>query len=266
MVKKYKIKIKEKIEAIAPILIVLISIVILWEIFVRALQIPKVVLPAPSNLLTVFATRASYLLTQAQVTVYETVAGFITAVVLGIAFAILVVQSKLLERTLYPLLVASQVIPKSALAPIFLLWLGYGISSKILIAFLIAFFPITVNAILGMRDTDPDLINFAKSLKVGKWRILSKVRLPNSLPHVFSGLKVAICFALVGAVIGEFIGGDKGLGFVIIYGTYILDIPLLFAALIFLTVIGLILFGVVLALERLLLPWYVIKVEETISA
>ena len=176
--------------------------------------------------------------------------GFLASGLLGIPGGILIVWSKTLERILMPIFVTSQTIPKIAIAPLFIIWFGIGLFPKVLVSFLIAFFPVVISTSVGLKAVEPEMIDLIQTMNATKWQIFRKVRIPNSLPFIFSGLKIATAFATVGAVVGEFVGSDKGLGFVLIVSNSMLETPQLFAALIPLSLIGIILYLVVAKLEK----------------
>lgn len=185
------------------------------------------------------------------------VAGFLVATVVGIPLAILIVVSNTLSRLLYPPTVAIQAIPKIALAPLFVVWFGFGTMPKIAVAFLISFFPIMIDTIAGLRSIDPGMLQLARSMGAAPHRVFMKLRLPNALPMIFSGLKVASTLAVVGALTGEFVGSDRGLGYVLLQASGNLNTALLFAALIILSVLALAFFYLIELCERIMIPWHV---------
>ena len=182
-------------------------------------------------------------------------AGFGLALVIGIPLAVCVANSRLLNLTLYPILVATQSVPKVAIAPIILVWFGLGMQSKLAIAFLVAFFPIVVDTATGLRATPPGLLELARSLRASPFQVFMKVQMPSALPFIFSGAKVAITLAVIGAVIGEFVGSVNGLGNLLLTANSQLDGPLAWAALIWLSVLGILLFVAVSVTERIVMPW-----------
>ncbi len=178
------------------------------------------------------------------ITLLETIIGFVVASVVGLVCAIAIVYSRGVERTLYPLLLAAQVVPKIAIAPLFVVWLGFGITPKILVAVLIAFFPVVISGVAGLRAVDPELLDLAATMGAKPWDSFAKIRFPNAMPHIFAGLKVAVTLAVVGAVVGEFVGANSGLGYIVMSSNGNLNTPQLFAALIAMSVIGIVLFVV----------------------
>jgi NitT/TauT family transport system permease protein len=243
-------------EEVVHVAATMIVTLVVWEIAVRAFSVQTFVLPAPSDIFAEFALAPAYLARNALYTLYSTVAGFALAVVIGFALAVAIVHSKFLERTLYAYLVVLNSIPKVALAPLFVMWLGVGVEPKIAIALMIAVFSIVIDTILGLRSVDPDMISLARASRASQWQILFRIRLPNALPSMFAGMKVGIAFALVGAIVGEFVAGQVGLGAVILQAQGSFDSARAFAAIVILGVMGTVLFYLVEFAERMLLPWH----------
>lgn len=241
---------------ISSILVLFVAFV-LWELAVRLFDVQQFVLPPPSLVFIELWSRSAYFLSHSAYTLGTTLAGFALAFVIGIALAVAIVYSRFLERTLYTFLVALNSIPKVALAPLFVIWLGTEAAPKIAIAMLIALFPIVIDTVLGLRSVDPDQIDLARTARSSQMQILMKIRFPNALASIFAGTKVAISFALVGAIVGEFVAGDTGLGHVILTAQGLFDTPSVFAAIVMLGVMGTLLFYTVDLLERWLIPWHV---------
>lgn len=198
----------------------------------------------------------SSLMYHSYVTLYETVIGFLLASVLGLATAVAIAYSRTLEKTLYPIVLFAQVIPKIAIAPLIVVWFGNDLAPKIILAVLIAFFPVVVSGVAGLRSTDPELLELSATMGAGRWQTFRKIRFPNALPHLMAGEKVAVTLAVVGAVVGEFVGASEGLGYQLMVANGNLDAPLLFAALILMSLIGIVLFVIVELLESVLIPWH----------
>lgn len=236
--------------------IAIIALVMLWQIFSVGLNIPVWLLPAPTRIVSELAQWWRVLPGHIWVTLYETLAGFFLAIIIGVPLAVLIISSKFLQNTIYPILVVTQSVPKVAIAPILLIWVGYGILPKILIAFLVAFFPIVVNMATGLTVVEQDLLDLVKVLSASPLQVLVKIRFPSAMPHFFAGLKIAIALAVIGAVIGEFVGADKGLGYLIVMSSSHMNTSLSFGAMAILAIMGVALFGAVAGLERLLCPWY----------
>jgi len=212
-------------------------------------------LPAPPDIVRSFRAQPGYLLRETWTTLQETVLGFLIAVVAGLLIAMLLTVSRAVERATFPLLVALNSIPKVALAPLLVVWLGYGPRPKIVLVVLICFFPIVVSTVAGLTSTPADLGELAHSLSASWWQGYVKVRLPWALPQVFVGLKLGISLAVIGAVVAEVSSPNQGLGAVIVLSGSSLDTPLAFAAIVLLALLSVVLFYLVVALERLLLPW-----------
>jgi NitT/TauT family transport system permease protein len=230
-------------------------ILILWQVYTATFGISRIVLPSPSEIALASINRYDLLLRETWPTFLESVCGFGLAVAIGIPLAVCVANSRMLSLTLYPLLVATQSVPKVAIAPIVLVWFGLGLQSKLAIAFLVAFFPIVVNTATGLQSTPAGLLELARSLRATRLQVFAKVQFPAALPFIFSGAKVAVTLAVIGAVIGEFVGSVSGLGNLLLTANSQLDSALAWAALIWLSILGIVLFVAVALAERLLMPW-----------
>jgi NitT/TauT family transport system permease protein len=227
----------------------------IWEILTRFFQIPGFILPAPSAIFVEAVTRYPLYLYNSWVTFYEMVVGFVLAAVVGVFLAVVIVYSRVVRNMIYPQIVVLQIVPKVAIAPLLLIWAGYGMTSKVLLALLIAFFPIVVNMVTGLIEIEEELLDLCRILQSGRWQEFSKVRLPNALPYLFSSLKVASTLAVIGAVIGEFVGGAEGLGHLIIIANTELRTSMAFVSLFCLSILGLVLYGLVILAERVFMPW-----------
>jgi NitT/TauT family transport system permease protein len=244
-------------------LVTLSLAVVAWQAFVMGLQIPEYLLPAPSHIAAAMVAEWRYLLVHTLVTLYEILLGFALAVAVGVPLAMLIVYSPLIERSLYPLLVASQAVPKIAVAPLLIFWAGLGLFPKVLVAFAISFFPIVIDTVVGLRTVEPEMLHLARSMGAGERKIFVKIRFPSALPNVFAGLKVAVTLAVVGAIVGEFIQADRGLGYALQQATSVLNTRLAFAAIFILAVLGIVLFALVEGVERRLTPWSAARRVET---
>lgn len=227
----------------------------LWWLTTAVFRIRPFFLPAPPDIVGSFVRLPNYLLRETWVTLVETVVGFAIAAAGGLVVALLLAASRLVERATLPLLVAMNAVPKVALAPLLLVWLGYGPRPKIVMVVLISFFPVVVSTMAGLASTPADLGELTRALSASWWQAFVKVRLPWALPQIFVGLKVSISLAVVGAVVAEISSPDRGLGAVIVASGAAADTPLAFAALVLLAILGVGLFYAVAGLERLLLPW-----------
>jgi len=231
-------------------------LILAWHAYVVAFDVPAVVLPRPGLVLE--STLANWRLVVAEgwTTLLESLYGFLLAFGLGVPLAVAISSSRALNLMFYPLLIATQSLPKVALAPLILIWLGTGIESKLAIAWLVAFFPIVVDTATGLRNTPAEYLDLATSVRANAFQTFWKIRFPAALPFVISGSKVAITLAVIGAVIGEFIGSNEGLGNLLLVANSQLNIPLAFACLIGLAVIGIGLYAAVVAVELALKPWF----------
>ena len=238
-----------------PPAVLLAAIFGLWEWGVRTFGIPFYILPAPSRIATLLVTERALLAGEAAVTLLEIFLGFGIALVMGIGLALLIFASRTVERAVYPLVIASQTVPVFAIAPLLIVWLGYGMLSKVAMAALIVFFPIVVNTVDGLRAADPDIINLLLILGATPAQVLVKLRAPAALPFVFSGIRIAVATSVIGAVIGEWVGATQGLGFLMIHANAQLHIDLVFAAIAVLSLMAVGLFLAVSGIEWLVLPW-----------
>ena len=230
-------------------------IVAIWHFYIIKFDIPGIVMPLPGLVLVAIIENWSDLFIEGWVTFLECVYGFALAVVIGIPMAVMVTASSTLNRMFYPLLIAIQSVPKVAIAPIALVWFGYGMESKLAIVFMVAFFPMVVDTATGLRSTPQDLIDLARALKCTRFQIFWKIELPWAMPFVFSGAKVAVTLAVIGAVVGEFVGAEAGLGKLLLVANSQIDPPLVWASLVFLSALGMLMFGAVVLAERILMPW-----------
>jgi len=233
----------------------IVTIVLAWAAICHGLDIPPAVLPTPESVLLAFIQWFPILVQEGWITLQETVLGFLLALLVGIPLAVAIANSRPLNLMFYPLLVALQSVPKVALAPIVLVWLGTGLESKLAIVWLVAFFPIIIDTAAGLRATPRELIELALSLKANHWQIFTKVQFPAALPFVLTGAKVAITLAVIGAVIGEFMGSSRGLGYLLLSATSQLNNPLAFAALFALSFLGLGVYAAIELIETLLGRW-----------
>ena len=219
------------------------------------LNVPAVVLPGPWQVAVAMWEYSAILLSEGWVTLLECVYGFVLAMGIGIPIAVVMTYSRIANLMFYPLLVASQSIPKVAIAPILLVWFGTGIESKLAMAFVIAFFPAVVDTATGLRSTSPELLELARSLQCSRLQTFFKIQLPSALPSIFSGAKIAVTLAVIGAVIGEFIGSNEGLGNLLLTANSQLNSALVWASLVVLSVLGMLLYGAVVLAEKIMMPW-----------
>jgi NitT/TauT family transport system permease protein len=230
-------------------------ILMAWQAYTDFFGVSRIVLPSPLDIFATAKDRFGLLMQETWPTFLESVCGFGLALIIGIPMAVCVANSRILNLTLYPILVATQSVPKVAIAPIILVWFGLGLESKLVIAFLVAFFPIVVDTATGLQSTPSGLIELARSLRASSLQTFWKVQFPAALPFIFSGSKVAVTLAVIGAVIGEFVGSVNGLGNLLLTANSQMDSALAWAALIWLSVLGIVLFLLVVAAEKLVMPW-----------
>jgi putative hydroxymethylpyrimidine transport system permease protein len=239
----------------ASAIALIVAILVAWEVIVRAAHIPEYLLPSPTEILADLKTDWVILWPAMWVTLREVLIGFVIATVAGVGLAVLLHLYGPLRRAMYPILIGSQTIPIIVLAPILVILLGYGILPKLVIVALICFFPIVVNGLDGLRAVDDDFIRMMYTLDATRWGIFRRVEFPGALPSFFSGMRIAATFASIGAVFGEWSGSNAGLGYVMLAATPNLLTSRIFAAILILTVISLVLFGLVSLLERIFVPW-----------
>jgi NitT/TauT family transport system permease protein len=234
----------------------LVALGLAWHFYVVVFNVPIAVLPRPGLVADSLIQNWRLLVAEGRVTLLESVYGFLLAFGLGVPLAVAISSSTTLNLMFYPLLIATQSVPKVALAPLLLVWLGLGIESKLAIAWLVAFFPIVVDTATGLRNTPAELIDLATSVRANAFQTFWKIRFPAALPFVISGSKVAITLAVIGAVIGEFVGSNEGLGNLLLVANSQVNVPLAFAALFGLALLGIVLYGAVVLVELALRPWF----------
>jgi NitT/TauT family transport system permease protein len=232
-----------------------LALVALWELLVRWFNTPGWLLPAPSAVALALVEWRDELLRHSLVTLYETLLGFALSIAISIPLAVAVIYSAILRNTIYPILLTFQSVPKVAIAPLLALWIGFGILPKIVVGFLVCFFPIIVATATGLSAVPAPLIELIRSLSASTMQTFIKIRFPTAMPHIFVGLKIAITFAVIGAVIGEFVGSEDGLGYLILVSTSQSRTPLAFAALVLLTAISIVLYYGIAFIERIAVPW-----------
>jgi NitT/TauT family transport system permease protein len=241
---------------IAP-LIVFAALFALWEGAVHLTGIKEYLLPPPSKVWTEFLKRYDTVMASAWVTTQEIIAGYLLAVVVSIPLAVTVAYSRFVETAIYPVVVFLQIIPKIAIAPLFIIWFGFGFTPKLLIVFLLSFFPIVVASIAGFKSVDPEIMEFARTTGASGWKMFFKIRLPQALPDIFTGLKVGAALSATAAVVAEFVASDRGLGYLLLQYNGQLETPMVFATIVLLSLIGLIVYYVVEIIERIAIPWHV---------
>ncbi|MCT2536749.1 ABC transporter permease [Aquibacillus koreensis] len=238
--------------------VLFILVLAAWELTVKLRDIPELILPKPTVIVENLYRNimSGYLLDHAKVTLIEILGGFFIGAVLGIGLGFLVSRSTFLKEVLHPYIIASQAMPKLALAPLLTLWFGYGLMPKIVITALISFFPLFESTVAGLSYVDKDKLALFRSLRATRYQILMKLRLPIALPYLMSGLRVAIVLSVVGAAVSEFIGANQGLGAVITTAMGMMDTPLMFSAFILLTLIGILFYQMIAIIESSFLKKY----------
>jgi NitT/TauT family transport system permease protein len=248
--------------------LILIVTVIVWKISTEVFAISPFVLPPPEQVaatLVTFVSQPDLWVAHAKTTLIETLVGFGVALVTGVAAGAVLGRVLWLERALRPIIVALQVIPKVALVPLFVIWFGFGVTSKIVIAGTLAFFPIMLNVLLGVRSIERGHREVMRSLDATRWQTFQSLDFHSTLPYVFAGMEIGIVFALIGAIVGEYLGGNEGLGYMVVVSLNALDAPQLFAVIILLAALGYLLFFAVNGLKRLMIPWHESVIESRIT-
>jgi len=235
----------------------ILAFLLAWQLVVVLWKMPPYLLPSPITVAVTFVNEFPDLLRHGWVTVYEMLAGYALAVGVAIPLAIAITSSARFNEFVMPTMLFFQIVPKVAIAPLFLVWFGVGPTPKILVAFLISFFPIVIDAAVGLRSMSVEMADLARSMGATRLQVFTRFRLPTSLPYLFSGLKVAATLAIAGTVVGEFVGADKGLGYLLLVTNSNMQTALMFATIVALTIIGLVSYYLVEMLEGLLIPWHV---------
>lgn len=234
---------------------VVVFLTVAWELAVQVFAVGDYILPAPSAIISATYALGDVVMEHSIETLRTTLIGFLVSIVVGLPLAIAITSSPLVANAIYPLLVITQSIPKVALAPILVITLGANALPRIVVTFLVAFFPLVISTATGLLATPPELIELGRSLKATRLQEILRIRLPYAIPFVFSGLKMAITFSVIGAVVGEFVAADKGLGYLITVSMAFFKTPLAFGAMLILSIMGIVLFQLVVIIERLLFPW-----------
>lgn len=230
-----------------------LSLIAAWQLWVTFGDVPSYVMPSPLETLAALGEPYDWV-HNTLVTAGEIVAGYALAVVVGVAIALLASWSRLVDQAVMPLMVSLNMIPKVALGPLFIVWFSYGFTPNMLIVFSISVLPILLTTARGLKEVEPDLLQLVQALKGSSWQVFTKIQLPSSLPYIFSGMKVATVLAVAGAIVGEFIASDSGLGYLMQQVQVTLDTAAMFMAVLVITLIGVVLYGAVLLLEHLTVP------------
>jgi NitT/TauT family transport system permease protein len=244
----------------------LVLLIVGWDAAIRVFHIPPYQVPAPKDVIATLWAEGPSLLAQAWPTTLATLWGFLLSAAFGIPTAMLIAGSRTVESYVYPLLVFSQSIPKIAIAPLFVVWFGFGMLPKVLAAFMLGFFPVVVSAVQGFKSVEPDMLDLARAMEASPLQVFRMVSLPHAMPAIFAGLKVSITLAVVGAVVGEFVGSNSGIGFVLQRSIGNFELPTMFAALVILALIGVLLFWILDVIERWSIPWHASQRQDIVIA
>jgi ABC-type nitrate/sulfonate/bicarbonate transport system permease component len=250
------LRLRRAAASILPPLLFAALVLGLWQLYASVGNVSSATLPKPSEVARALVEERSLLLENAWATIEEILLGFALAIAVGLVLAVLIRSSRTIERAIYPWLVASQMVPIPAIAPLIVIWTGFDLRPKVIVIALVCFFPITVNTIDGLRAADPELLDLLKTLRAGRWQRFRKAQLPAALPFIFSGLKVAAAFSVIGAVFAEWVGSSEGLGYLILLLNNQTATTTMFAVIFVLAAIGISLFLFIRLLEHLALPWY----------
>lgn len=245
-----------RLAGFGPALLLVAVLVALWQLYVRVGQVNPHFLPAPSDIVQALVNNWDIISVNTIATLLETVIGMAAATIFGLLMAILLDISLWTRRAVYPLLVVSQTIPLIALAPLFLIWMGFGLEPKVIFVVLYCFFPIAVACADGLASAEPEMLNLLRSMRASRWQMLWLVRLPGAMPAFFSGLRIGITYSMTGAIVAEYIGAYQGLGIYMETSANSGAVDLVFAAILVTAIVSLLLFGLVSWLERIALPWY----------
>ena len=238
-----------------PSIAVMLGLLVLWQLVVSGLGIKEYILPTPIAALKALGNPNYRWTANLLATLYSVLGAFALSAVLGVLLAIVVVWNHLLLRTIMPVLILFNTLPKIALAPLFVVWMGYGIWPNIVIGTTIAFFPMVVNTAVGLASAEPEMLDLVRTLKAGRWQVLRKIRFPNAVPYIFVGLKLNATMSVIGALVGEFVASERGLGSLIITSGVTMETAPIFASLMLISALGLVLYGLVVLVEQIVAPW-----------
>ena len=247
-------------DKLIPIIFIL-TILVLWELVVNLGVVERYILPAPTDIVTALTVNGSDIMMHTWVTFFEGMTGLLVAVFLSLIMAIVMDQLPVVKKAIYPVLVISQTVPIIVIAPLLAMWFGFGIAPKIFVVVLVCFFPITVNLIEGLQSVDGELINLVRSMGATRRQIFAKIKFPSALPYFFSGLKFAATYSIMGAVIGEWLGGKAGLGVYRLIARHAYALDLVFASILVIVILSIVLFYGIAGIQRALMPWEKLKEE-----
>lgn len=241
----------------AGLIAVFVGLFVLWEFGVKIFGIKAYLLPPPSLVWVEFLERWQIVAEGTWVTTQEIIGGYLLSIVVSVPMALAVAKSRFVEESVYPVVVFLQIIPKIAIAPLFIIWLGFGYTPKLLIVFLLCFFPIVVSSVAGFKSIDPEIRDFARTTGASGWNMFLKIQLPQALPDIFTGLKVGAALSATAAVVAEFVAADRGLGYLLLQYNGQFETPMVFAIIVVLSLLGLLIYYAVEFIERLVIPWHV---------
>ena len=247
-------------DKLIPIIFILV-ILILWELVVNLGVVERYILPSPTDIVTALTANWSDIMMHTGVTFFEGMTGLLVAVCLSLIMAIVMDQLPVVKKAIYPVLVISQTVPIIVIAPLLAMWFGFGIAPKIFVVVLVCFFPITVNLIEGLQSVDGELINLVRSMGATRRQIFAKIKFPSALPYFFSGLKIAATYSIMGAVIGEWLGGKAGLGVYMLRARHAFALDQVFASILVIVILSIMLFYGIAGIQRALMPWEKLKEE-----
>jgi NitT/TauT family transport system permease protein len=234
----------------------LVAVIVLgWQLAVQILKIPDIILPSPTDIATYLVRRDQLFLRHLWPTLYQTIWGFALAVVGGVALAIVVSLTEFGKRAVMPLLVVAQIVPKIAIAPLFMLWFGLGDLSRVLIAFTVAFFPMVINTASGLSSVNHEVVLLGRAFSRSRWEFFRKIQFPHALPYIFDGMKVSITLAIIGVIVAEFVSSQRGLGYLIMFGNGRLDTTMMMTAIVVLSAVGLALYAIISVMARVVVYW-----------
>ena len=248
-------KARDRISAVLFPIATFAALLVAWQFLVRLFGVPEYILPLPTEFLSKLVESRALIWQHTLVTASEVLLGFLFAAAIGVPLGLMIVSFRWLERSLYPLIVFFQLIPKIAVAPLFVVWFGFGPFPKVLLTFMLCFFPTLVASMTGFRALDERVLYLTRSMGANAGQTFRHIRLPSAIAHIFGGFKVSIVFAATGAIVAEFVGSNSGLGYLLLRATSYLDMPLIFAVLVALSAIGIVFSYAVQLLERLCMPW-----------
>jgi len=238
-----------------PSALVIVAMFLLWQLTVELLHVKEYILPSPLSAFKALGKSNYQWTVNFLTTLYAVLGAFVLSAILGVLLAVVIVWNEMLMRTIMPILVLFNTLPKVALAPLFVIWLGYGVWPNIVIGTTIAFFPMVVNTAVGLASAEPEMLELVRTLRASRWQVYVKIRFPNALPYIFTGLKLNATMSVIGAIVGEFVASERGLGALIITGGVTMETPMIFASLMLISALGLALYGAVVAVEQVVAPW-----------